>query len=394
MNVIIHRYNSICEPDFIDAFKSLGINVIEDNTELEKKSVSLDEKVKALGEKILSNGPLFVFSINFFPYIALICEKLQCLYVCVSVDCPVVELFSQAIKSSYNRVFLFDYAQYLEVRELNPECIYHIPLGVNTDRIDNTIGEYDGKKVDYKYDVSFVGSLYSEKDSLKQIMAALPQRMQGYCSGLLAAQSLFGGQELIENCMTDELVAAIKSADKGFYPSDFSVINTDRFVAINNYLSYHLTSMDRIQMLNELGRIAQVHLFTRSDTSELRNIICHGGVSSLKEMPLVFRESKININTTMRAIRTGLPQRIWDVLGSGGFLLTNYQSEIPENLEIGKHLVAYESLDEAKELIEYYLTHNEEREEIARNGYEFVKEAHSVVHRVSEIIRVVSNTIS
>lgn len=393
MNIVIHRYNSICEPDYIDAFKAIGINVVEDNTELDSKHISIDAKVKALGEMILTQKPLFVFSINFFPYIALICEKLQCLYVCVSVDCPVVELFSVAIKSKYNRVFLFDYAQYQEVYALNPGRIYHMPLGVNVSRIDSTIGTYNTNRINYKYDVSFVGSLYSEKDSLRAVMPKLSQRMQGYCCGLLAAQSMFNGQELIESAMTEELIAELKAADKEFYPSDMSVVDTDQFVAVNNYLSYHLTSLDRVQILNELAQTAQIHLFTRSDTSELKNVICHGGVSSLKEMPMVFRESKININTTMRAIRTGLPQRIWDVLGSGGFLLTNYQSEIPETLEVGKHLVAYESVEEARGLIDYYLSHDEEREEIARLGYEYVKANHSVVHRVSEMIRIINDTL-
>lgn len=393
MNIVIHRYNSICEPDFIDAFKSLGINVIEDKAEMTRKDISLDERVKVLGEMILKEQPLFVFSINFFPYIALMCEKLQCLYVCVSVDCPVVELFSVAMKSKYNRVFLFDYAQYMEVHELNPDCIYHMPLGVNVPRIDSTIGIYDRHKIDYKYDVSFVGSLYNEKDSLKGIIPKLSQRMQGYCCGLLAAQSLFNGQELIENAVTDELIDAVKVADKDFYPSDLNLINTDKFMVVNNYLSCHLTSLDRTQILNELAKISEMHLFTRSDTSELKNVICHGGVSSLKEMPLVFRESKINLNTTMRAIRNGLPQRIWDVLGCGGFLLTNYQSEIPDYLEIGKHLVAYETIEEACELTEYYLSHDEEREEIAQQGYEFVKAKHTVVHRVSEMIRIINNTL-
>lgn len=393
MNILIHRYNSICEPDYIDAFKAIGISVIEDNVEMICKSTPVEDKVKILGEMILTHRPLFVFSINFFPYIAMVCEKLQCLYVCVSVDCPVVELFSVAIKSKYNRVFLFDYAQYVEVREFNPDCIFHMPLGVNVNRIDNTIGSYDGHKVNYKYGVSFVGSLYSEKDRLKNIMPKLSKRMQGYCSGLLAAQSMFNGQEIIENAVSDELIKSFKDVDKEFYPSDMSLVNTDRFVVVNNYLSFHLTSVDRTQILNEIANKFEMHLFTTSDTSDLRNVICHGAVSSLQEMPRVFRQSKINLNTTMRTIRTGLSQRIWDVLGCGGFLLTNYQSEIPENLEIGKHLVAYESIEEACELIDYFLSHDDEREEIARQGYEYVKANHTVINRVNEMIRIINNTL-
>lgn len=44
---------------------------------------------------------------------------------------------------------------------------------------------------------------------------------------------------------------------------------------------------------------------------------------------------------TSKPIRTGLPLRIWDILGAGGFVLTNYQTEIPEYFEIGKDLETY-----------------------------------------------------
>jgi len=392
MNIVIHRYNSICEPDFIDAFKTLGINVIEDNAEMTRKDISLDERVRVLGEMILSEKPLFVFSINYFPYIAMMCEKLKCLYVCVSVDCPVVELFSETITGSYNRVFLFDRAQYDEVSKYNPDCIFHIPLGVNVERLNKTLGEPSWDK--YEYDVSFVGSLYNEKDPLAQIMQSLPMKEMGYCQGLLAAQSLFGGQELIEECITDELINALKKADKAFYPSDLNITNTDRFVAVNNYLSYHLTAQDRVVALNSFAKVADVHLFTRSNTDKLKGVVCHGGVSSLVEMPQVFRKSKINLNMTMRAIKSGLPQRVWDVLGSGGFLLTNYQAELPENLEIGKHVAAYETIDEACEIINYYLAHEEERLEIAQNGYEYVLKNHTVLNRVATMIKIITDTIS
>ena len=392
MNIVIHRYNSICEPDFIDAFKALGINVIEDKAEMTRKDISLDERVRVLGEMILKEQPLFVFSINYFPYIAMICEKLKCLYVCVSVDCPVVELFSETIKSSFNRVFLFDRAQFDEISRYNPECVFHMPLGVNVERINNTLGE--PKWNDYKYEVSFVGSLYNEKDPLAQIMQSLPVKEMGYCHGLLAAQSLFPGQELIEECISEDLITALKNADKGFYPSDLNITNTDKFVAVNNYLSYHLTAQDRLIALNQMAQIARVDLFTRSNTEKLKNVNCHGGVSSLVEMPQVFRQSKINLNMTMRAIKAGLPQRIWDVLGSGGFLLTNFQSELPEQLEIGKHLAAYETIDEACELIQYFLTHEDERLEIAHNGYEFVRNNHTVLNRVAEMIKFITGTLS
>ena len=63
-----------------------------------------------------------------------------------------------------------------------------------------------------------------------------------------------------------------------------------------------------------------------------------------------------------------------DVLGAGGFLLTNFQPELLMYFENEKDLVYYDSLDDMQKA-KYYLTHEDERIEIAKNGHEKVKTA-------------------
>ena len=111
-----------------------------------------------------------------------------------------------------------------------------------------------------------------------------------------------------------------------------------------------------------------------------------GRVKTHTQMPLVFANSKINLNITAKSIRSGLPLRIFDVLGAGGFLITNYQSELPEIFSIGKDLVAYESPEHLKELCTYYLWHEDERLEIAHNGYETIAKYHTYDIRLLQII--------
>ena len=77
------------------------------------------------------------------------------------------------------------------------------------------------------------------------------------------------------------------------------------------------------------------------------------------------------------------------MLGCGGFLLTNYQAELPSYFEIGKDLDAYESLPELLEKVQYYLTHEEERIEIAIHGYEKTARLHSYENRLAEMIQMI-----
>jgi len=389
MNAIIYRYKSICEPDFIDAFKAVGMTIIEDRQGMDN-SLSLDEKITFLGNLIADNNPLFIFSINFFPFISMLCDRLKILYICVSVDCPVLEIYNNAIKSPYNRVFLFDQKQYESIKDFNINCIYHLPLGAAADRITETTKNDSG----YDYDVSFIGSLYNEKDAYSNlstqpyIRASLEKKM------LRQIKEKIYGLEYIENSITDEEIFAVKKADKNFYSSELSIRNLDKKIVIDDYISPHIAVLERKELLNTLAENIpgyKLHLFTGSDTKDLASkIALEGKADSLIKMPHVFKKSKININTTMRAIRSGLPQRIWDILASGGFLLTNYQPELDSFLIPGVHLETYNSLDELIEKTNYYLNHDKEREEIALNGYKKVCEEDSVLHRVIAIIKTIT----
>lgn len=395
MNIIFYRYKSICEPDFIDAFKALGISVIEDNQGMES-NLSLDERMSFLGDLIADHKPLFVFSINYYPFISILCDRLHVFYVAITVDCPVFEIFNTSIKSKFNRLFLFDKKQYDMIHSENPECIFHMPLGAACERSIDLLGDVSG----YDYDISFVGSLYKEKDPLDNLL--LNPEIKNYepvIDDVITAQlgSDVYGYETIKSNLPSGVISALKKADPNFYPSDMSVFDISEYVALSDYLCPHATYLERVKLLNLIAEnitakaANELHLFTQSDTNALSpKVTTHGGVDSLKEMPFVFRKSKINLNITTRSIESGLPQRIWDVLACGGFLITNYQPEIDLFFKDGVHLVTYRSYGELLEKTDYYLSHDEERETIAQQGCNYVKEYGTVTSRVIEMLRVIT----
>lgn len=53
-----------------------------------------------------------------------------------------------------------------------------------------------------------------------------------------------------------------------------------------------------------------------------------------------------------------ISQRIWDVCGCGGFLLTNYQEELTDYFEIGTDVECYFSKEELFDKIDFYLKHD------------------------------------
>ena len=82
---------------------------------------------------------------------------------------------------------------------------------------------------------------------------------------------------------------------------------------------------------------------------------------------------------------TQLTQRTYEVLGSGGLLLTNDTSEIRRLFSPGQDLIVSNSSEETIELVKYYLHHPEERKQVQKSGMETVKK-YSYEQRANYII--------
>ncbi len=385
MKVFIYRYGSICEPDVISALKSLGLEVEEETSEIYDKNLLPAQCVKIVSPKLLSGQYSFVFTINFFPWLSDVCEIARITYISLIVDSPVLELYSNSIKNSCNRVFLFDRMLYNEFEPQNPGHVFHIPLATNVSRTDEVIAKADQTTLNkYACDISFIGSTYQEKCPFNR--AKLPEYEQGFARGLIDAQLKVYGYNFIEEALTPEFVETFIKSTPGCYrfPEDYRA--DDRALVAQLYVSVKVAEQERLRALKMLSDNFSVDIYTGSDTSTMPNINNRGFARSLDEMPLIFNQSKINLNITAKSIRSGLSLRIFDVLGCGGFLITNYQAELPEFFEIGKDLVAYDSMDNLKELCAYYLAHDQERREIALNGYEKVKKLHTYETRLLQMI--------
>jgi len=79
-------------------------------------------------------------------------------------------------------------------------------------------------------------------------------------------------------------------------------------------------------------------------------------------------------------------RRTFNSMASGAFHLTHYVPGLEEAFENRKHLVWFNSVPEAIELIEYYLAHDEERERVAEGGRQEVLAHHTWDIRIAEMI--------
>lgn len=98
----------------------------------------------------------------------------------------------------------------------------------------------------------------------------------------------------------------------------------------------------------------------------------------------LIRTSKINLNISGGGLDC---MRFWELLGAGGFVLTERHNQVIEPPFIdGIHLDRFSSKEEMLDKITYYLKHSEIRETIRQASYKFAMENHTCFNRLEYII--------
>ena len=306
-----------------------------------------------------------VFSVNYFPLVAKCCHSLGVVYISWSYDNPLdVPDIEKTLGFPENHVFVFDRIQAEGYRSKGYTNVHHMPLAVNTRRLD-AIKLTKQERELYLADVSFVGKMY---DSMfNEYRNLMDDRCRGYIDALSASQSKVFGYWFVDELLTDDIMDRI---NRHFKELD----ETTQFTLPKEALSYaiaaNITRCDRLLILNLLAKRLKVNIYSWEKCDLLHNVNYMGSCGYHDQMPRVFKASRINLNITLKILQSGIPLRVMDILGSGGFLLSNYQPEIAEHFVNGRDVVMYESIEDALEKAMYYAGNEDLRKEIAKNGHD------------------------
>ena len=102
----------------------------------------------------------------------------------------------------------------------------------------------------------------------------------------------------------------------------------------------------------------------------------------------IYRGSKIAINCSHFNVARYNSDRLLRILGSGTFCLSYAHPEMEQDYENYKHLVYFNSLEDLKNKIDYYLENEDERKKIAYNGQQLVLNRNTFKHQVKNIIKL------
>lgn len=390
--ILFIEWNSIGNGALCQAFERLGYHVERYGLDTKKVDTRLGVEYTEQLVKVLMTKPYFcVFSFNYYPIIAMACKACKIPYVSWTYDSPFIQLFSPTLEYDTNYAFVFDSGTCNELAKKGLQT-YYLPMAAPMDCYKGIL--QDTKKGrGYAADISFVGSLYNEAhNNMFRHLEKLEPYEKGFIDALLVAQKNIYGVNFLESVLNanPQVFERIQQVCPVFANGDG--VESAEWTLANYFLSRKVTAMERTEIMQLLGEAFgerfTVNLYTLEQT-DIKGV-CNCGVADYHTIaPYVFANSKINLNITLRSIYTGIPLRAFDIMGCGGFLLTNYQEDFLEHFEPDEDVVFYSSYEELLDKVEYYLTHDEERERIARNAGQKVAAEHTFLQRAQTMLSFV-----
>lgn len=149
----------------------------------------------------------------------------------------------------------------------------------------------------------------------------------------------------------------------------------------------------RIDLLKDTAGYA-LGLWTRTPRSALKNsglMPFYRGIAYGEKTSAVFSSSKISLNFHHPQSKFGANLRTFEIAGSQGFQLVDNKKEVCNLFDEGTEIIACRDISEFKAKIPYYLSHDDERKEIATNAQKRAYKNHTYLHRMQEILEIINS---
>lgn len=386
MKILFHSWGEVTKNDMVETLRELGHEVYLFEYQV-KNYLSDAEFISKIESNIDSHEIACIVGADYLPVLSKVAFRKKLPYIAWVYDSPCLAMYSEMIYNPYNFIFHFDRLEVEKMRAEGVKNIFHMPLAVNAKRVGRIIG---CEKPEFERDVTFLGTLYTDENNFLDQIDGLSEYEKAYLRALMDVQLKFFGADIIEEIMPQEFMQ--KLLEKVEFQLEKELFLSDEQIMFH-MIRKKMTVIERTAILKVLSEHFQTHLYTQSGTVALPQIIPHGYIDYETQMPRAFFQSKVNVNITLRSIQSGISLRCLDIMCAGGFLVSNYQPELAEYFEDGKEVVLYHSRQELLEKIQYYLEHEEERMEIARNGQKKVCEQFDYTCTWKRIFRIVAENI-
>lgn len=300
-----------------------------------------------------------VFSFNYIPVIADVCYEIGVPYVSWGYDAGWECTRYETLNYGTNYIYHFDRKAVEEYNKLGLNRVFYLPLGVNINRLDKYITTSPNKDK-FKSEIAYIGNMYDKGiDIPADFVEPSKSRLQRIVNNQIELYGNAGLWDIISTDFTNEVYRD-------------GIVGHNRMTLIAG-IAAQVTNIQRKRCVKALSDRHQMDLYTAASIDVAPNANYRWWSRYYSDQPLIFNGAIINLNISLHSIQTGMPLRVLDVLGSGGFLLSNRQDELTEYFIEGEELELFSSFDEMIEKAEFYMNNAELAARIAVKGYNKVK---------------------
>ena len=331
-----------------------------------------------------------VLDINFHPEIWQVAREMDCNYAVWSFDSTVsaaMERIDRRELRKNDAFFLFNRADALQASAWHSQ-VFYLPFSAGPGF------ELSPLRHGFRYDVAFVMNSYdatrrqAEEDFRQRQAAATGpvERKLVDLAGQLGELVIERQRQIYDRDLIADLWCDL-AGQCGVDPFGRNDMARLRFCrGLGQILSAHQRE-DCLRALGEAGLAVAVFgdNYWYTVTSDYPSLKFHG-VADYASLPVLYNQSKVNINLTQVQNLDSVPQRIFHLLAAGGFVLTNGSPVLSELFQSGRQLVMFASPAEMVERVRYYLEHERARVKLAEHGHDAFMAEHRMAMRLAVIM--------
>jgi Glycosyl transferases group 1/DUF based on E. rectale Gene description (DUF3880) len=146
----------------------------------------------------------------------------------------------------------------------------------------------------------------------------------------------------------------------------------------------------RYPVLRAVAAVSQLQIRGPGWSNGPADLPVAGGAVYGRDLSRVIRAAGISLGVSSHPLqdrdRASASNRMWKILGCGGFYLGPHVTGIETFAADGRHCAWYRGADQAAELARHYLDRPEERERIAQAGREHALRHHTYAQRVTLLL--------
>jgi spore maturation protein CgeB len=289
----------------------------------------------------------------------------------------------ELIKSPYSILSCVDKYDCEYLQDLDFKKVFFFPHAVERDLAPNVSNERP-------YDVVFLGSCYDHEG----LQAAYQPRYPEQIWKLI--------EEGIDMYLNEPTCTFWKAAEwvmkKGNHPSL-------SFNQVAYYIDNYVRGLDRFELIRSI-KDAQLHLFGGTcwrnvqpikgwsqSFADQSNVIVHPAITFRESMEIL-KKSKICLNS-MPFFKNGTHERIFTGLACGCLPITTENLWVKENFVDGEELVLYQPKKWAavNDKVNFYLTHETERQSLVNQGRLKVMRDHTWDNRAELLAKMMPSLI-